>query len=371
MNANECKRLSPGYFLLCSTDMHKYLLWLAIMAFARPLTAAEHKFDFGEMPLNQPPPGCFNTVAGTGKPGTWKVIMDEVPLALPPLSPGAPTTAKQAVAAQLAWDATDEHFPMLILGDESYGDFTFSTRFKLVDGLTEQMAGIAFRVQDEKNFYVVRASSLGSTFYFYKVEKGVRFKPYGNNMKIEKGVWHDLTLECKGSTFHVSLDGKAAMPGINDPTFSSGKIALWTKSDSISYFTDARISYKPREPFVRVLVHDMLELYPRLVGLKVFMLPPKATETQLVASDDEKEVGQRGEKTVADVINRGATYYGKEKETVSVTLPLRDRNGDCVAAVRVVMKRLPGQTEENAVIRAMPIVKKMQERVSAVDNIME
>ncbi|HZQ47238.1 MAG TPA: hypothetical protein VFC07_09525, partial [Verrucomicrobiae bacterium] len=63
--------------------------------------------------------------------------------------------------------------------------------------------------------------------------------------------------------------------------------------------------------------------------------------------------------------------YGKEKETVYVTLPLRDRNGDCVAAVRIVMKKLPGQTEENAFFRAIPIVKKMQERVSAVDSIME
>ncbi len=351
--------------------MFKHLLWLAVASFALPLVAAEHKFDFSEMPLNQPPPHFFNTVAGTGKPGTWKVIMDEVPLALPPLSPGAPTTSKQSVVAQLAWDATDEHFPMLILGDESYGDFTFTTRFKTVDGLTEQMAGIAFRVQDEKNFYVVRASTLGSTFYFYKVEKGVRYKPYGNNMKIEKGVWHDLTLECKGTAFNVSLDGKPAMPTINDATFSAGKIAFWTKSDSISYFTDTRITYVPREPFVQSLVRDTLALYPRLIGLKIFVMPPKTTETRLVASNDEKEIGKPGEKSTADVINRGVNYYGKEKETVSVILPLRDRNGDCVAAVRLIMKSLPGQTEENALIRATPIVKKMQERVSAVDSIME
>ncbi len=351
--------------------MRKYLFWLAMMAWAGSLGAAEHRFDFSTAPLNQPPPGCFNTVAGTGKPGTWKVIMDEVPLPPSPLSPSTPVVTKQSVVAQLAWDTADEHFPMLILGNEIYGDFTFNVRFKMVDGLEEQMAGIAFRVQDEKNFYVVRASSLGSTFYFYKVENGVRFKPYGNNMKIEKGVWHDLALECRGSAFNVLLDGKAVMPTINDPTFSSGRIAFWTKSDSISYFTDARITYTPREPFVQVLVHDTLKLYPRLMGLKVFAVPPKAVETRLVASDDEKEIGQPGEKAAADVINRGVTYYSKDKEMVFVTLPLRDRNGDCVAAVRVVLKRLPGQTEENAVIRALPIVKKMQERVSAVDSLLE
>ena len=257
-------------FCYAQEDMRTYILWLAMVTFAGPLVAAERKFDFSETPLNQPPPHCFNTVAGTGKPGTWKVIMDEVPLALPPLSPGAASTAKQSVVAQLAWDATDEHFPMLILGDESYNDFTFNTRFKIVDGLTEQMAGIAFRVQDEKNFYVIRASVLSGTFYFYKVEKGVRFKSYGNNIKIEKGVWHDLSLECKGTTFHILLDGKQAMPMINDPTFTTGKIAFWTKSDSISYFTDTRITYTPREPFVQALVRDTLKLYPRLLGSEGF-----------------------------------------------------------------------------------------------------
>ena len=221
------------------------------MTFAGPLRAAEHKFDFSQAPLNQPPPDCVNILAGDGKPATWKVIMDEVPLALAPLSPGAPTTSKQSVVAQVARDATDEHFPMLILGNETYGDFTFRTKFKIVDGLAEQMAGIAFRLQDEKNFYYVRASVLSGTFYFYKVEKGERSKPYGNNIKIEKGVWHDLFIECKGSAFNVTLDGRPAMPTINDQTFSTGKIAFWTKSDSIAYFTDARINFSPKEPFAQ------------------------------------------------------------------------------------------------------------------------
>ena len=345
--------------------------WLGLIAFAGPLIAAERSFDFSEAQTNQTPPGCFSTVAGVGKPGDWRIIQDDVPLALPPLSPNAPGTYKKNVVAQLAWDATDEHFPMLMLGDETYGDFTLTTRFKIVDGLTEQMAGIAFRVQDEKNFYVVRASALGGTFYFYKFEKGVRFPPVGNNMKIEKGVWHDLILECKGTSIHIMLDGREAMPTINDPTFSWGKIGYWTKSDSITHFTGTRIVYTPREPFAQILVRDTMKQHSRLLGLKVSMLLPKSTEPRLVASDKEQEIGQPGEPTDANVINLGVPYYRKDKDLVYVTLPLRDRNGDAVAAVRVIMKSFPGQTEENAVVRAMPIVKAMQERASAVDSLIE
>ena len=32
---------------------------------------------------------------------------------------------------------------------ESYGNFTFTAKFKIVDGQEEEMAGLAFRIQDE------------------------------------------------------------------------------------------------------------------------------------------------------------------------------------------------------------------------------
>ena len=349
--------------------MHRHIFWLITLLFAGRLLGAERKFDFSLMPTNQPPAGCFSTVGGEGKPGTWKVIMDELPLALAPLNPNVPSTAPKAVVAQLAWDAADEHFPMLVLGDDTYGDFTFTTRFKIADGLMEQMAGVAFRIQDEKNYYYVRASALGNTFYFYKVSKGVRSDPIGNEMKIEKGVWHELTVACEGPKIQIVLDGRAALPLLNDPTFSAGKIAFWTKSDSISYFTDARVTYTPRQAFAQMMVRDVMKEYPRLLGVKIFMIPPKSAEIKLVASNDEKEIGQPGEKADADVLNRGVNYYRKEKEIIYVTMPLRDRNGDSVAAVRLVMKSFAGQTEDNALVRATPIIKRMQLQASTVDSL--
>ena len=48
------------------------------------------------------------------------------------------------------------------------------------------------------------------------------------------------------------------------------------------------------------------------------------------------------------------------KETVAVTMPLQDNNGEPMAAVRVVLKTFPGETEQSALNRARPIVKEMQ-----------
>lgn len=335
-------------------------------------TAAEKKFDFGEYPLDKTPPGFRSTVAGLGKPGEWKTLLDEVPPTLAPLSPNAPVVTRRAVLAQLARDGTDEHFPILVCEEEPFGDFTFTTRFKTVSGEAEQMAGVVFRFQDEKNYYVVRASSLGNTFRFYKVVNGERGPPIGpDKVEIPKGTWHELTIECKGNRIRSSLDGKELIPALTDNSFASGKIGFWTKSDSVSYFSDARVTYTPKEVLAQVLVRDSLKAYPRLLGLKISAIRPGETELHVVAASNEKELGQPGGSAERDVISRGNIYYGKGPGSVTVTMPLRDTNGEPVAAVAVTMKSFAGQTEQNAIARAMPVVKEMQLRVPTLKDLLQ
>lgn len=344
------------------------MLWLAL---ALPAGADERKFDFSRIPTNQPPTNCLNLVAGEGSPGDWRVLMDEVPL--DPLPFATETNyAKKSIVAQLARDKTDEHYPLLVLGDGVYDDFTYSTRFKIVDGVDEQMAGIAFRVQDEKNFYVARASALGNTIYFYKFDKGLRDTTvHSVNVAISRGVWHQLGVKCERDRFTVMLDGQQAMPVINDTSFLAGKVGLWTKSDSVTYFADPKVIYTPREPFAQQLVRDTMKIYTRVIGIKVLVARGAEGETRMIASTDEKEIGEAGTKEDADVIKRGVNYYQKKNGEVWVSMPLTDRNGDPVASVRIVLKPLIGQTQQNALLRALPIIKTMQERTATMKNIVD
>jgi hypothetical protein len=361
--------------------MRKCTAWLALAVLAGRLDAAEQRFDFSTAQTNAPPPGCVSTLHGEGKPGDWRVLLDEVPLESNALTTGplessnlfttmtGPRTALKSVVGQLARDPTDNHYPMLMLGKEQYGDFTFTTRFKIVGGDKEQMAGVAFRIQDENNFYVVRANLLSGTFYFFKYEKGAHAPPIGNNIKLKAGEWHELTVQCEGTEIRLKLDGEDAMPALSDTTFSAGRIAFWTKSDSVAYFTDAQVSYTPKVNFAQQMVDDTLKEYPRLLGLQVFVAAAAPAGTRMIASADGKGIGEAGEAADADVIQRGAYYYSKNQEKVVVTMPLSDRNGDPVAAVRVLLKPLPGQTEENARVRALPIIKTMQQRMMAVRSL--
>ncbi len=344
-----------------------FFLWVMSL----PLAAAELVFDFGQYPEGQPPPGFRSAVSGRGKPGDWRILMDEVPPVLAPLTPQAPSVARRAVLAQLSEDLTDEHFPLLIYEKETFRDFEFTARFKTVRGAVEQMAGLAFRIQNETNYYVVRASALGNTFRFYKVVDGQRGDVIGPEIKIPAGSWQEITVRCKGNEIRCQLNGKEAIPPLQDNTFTSGKIGFWTKSDSVTYFVDAKVVYTPLEVPAQALVRQTLTNYSKLLGLQVYIPTGQAQSTRLIASGEAAEVGKPGGNPEWDVIQRGVKYYGKEKDRVLVTLPLRDKNGDPIAAVKVIMKRFAGQTERNAVERAMPIMQFMQQRVNTKEDLIE
>jgi hypothetical protein len=347
------------------------LLVCAVALLAIPVLAAVRTVNFSECPLDQTPPGFRSTVAGQGPPGDWRVISEDVPPVLAPLTSKAPSVSRRAVLAQVARNPIDEHFPMLIMDGETYGDFTLSTHFKIVGGAAAQMAGIVFRFQDEKNFYVLLASSLDSRFWFYKVVNGVRGPLIGPQAPVSKGEWHEMTIQCEGNHIHCSLDGKELIPMMTDNSFSRGKIGFWAKSDSVCYFAEAKVSYAQKESLARRLVGDAAAAYPRLLGLKIYAVTPDGKGPAVVASKDMKEIGQPGGKAEQDVISHGKSYFGKAGGSVSVTAPLRDRNGDPIAAVCVILKSFPGQTEDNAAARAQPVVQRIQTQVQSLEDLLQ
>ena len=143
---------------------------LAIDRFIRTLGikhAAEKQFDFSNLSEGDVPAGFKSLLSGTGKMGEWKIILDEVPSALKPFSTRAVTSSKRPVLAQSSKDTTDERFPIFLYDEEIFDNFTLTVRFKIVDGIAEQMAGVVFRFQDTNNFYVARANAKDGNVRFY------------------------------------------------------------------------------------------------------------------------------------------------------------------------------------------------------------
>jgi hypothetical protein len=178
-----------------------------------------------------------------------------------------------------------------------------------------------------------------------------------------------MAVECKGNQIRGWLDDQEMFPPLGDKSFAEGKIGFWTKSDSITYFSEIKLVYTPRITLAQNLVRDALKKYPRLVGLKIFAAATNVAGTRIIASTEASELGGLAHPEELNVIQHSAIYYGKENGNVLVTMPLHDGNGEAVAAVKVVMKSFAGQTEKNALARALPIIKQMETRVRTVNDL--
>ncbi|MFL5267081.1 MAG: hypothetical protein ACJ8AH_10885 [Stellaceae bacterium] len=147
-----------------------------------------------------------------------------------------PTAVHQAAIAQTSTDTTDYRFPLAVYKPVSAKDVDVSIRFKPIGGKVDQAGGIAVRLTTNDDYYVVRANALEDNVRFYRVVKGRREQIKGINTKVASNQWHTLGLRAEGEHFTVSFDGKVLF-STDDKTFAiEGKVALWTKADSVTYF---------------------------------------------------------------------------------------------------------------------------------------
>jgi hypothetical protein len=183
------------------------------------------------------------TVAMTHKGGApkWEIVKDE----------SAPS--KPNVFAQVSKDATGGRFPLAIYGNASVKDGTLSVKFKAISGSADQAAGLVWRYKDPDNYYLVRANALEDNVVLYKVAKGERIalapkgtpsKTYGVKHRVPKQTWSALSVTFQENVYTVSFDGQKLFE-VEDSTFTTaGKVGLWTKADSVTYFDDFQIEGK-------------------------------------------------------------------------------------------------------------------------------
>jgi hypothetical protein len=187
--------------------------------------------DLSSYPVGPLPPDFLVTWrTGQGAPGEWRVIED-------------PTATHGKAIEQASGDPTDYRFPLAVYEPLAVQDAEVTVRFKAVAGKVDRAGGLAMRLTNADNYYVVRANALEDNVNLYRVVKGRRQQIAGAPAKVSSGEWHTLGLRAEGIRFSVSFDGKPLFAA-TDPTFSGlGKIALWTKAVSVTRFD--RIEIRP------------------------------------------------------------------------------------------------------------------------------
>ena len=129
----------------------------------------------------------------------------------------------------------DGRFPLLVFDQPVAGDFTASADFQIVSGHVDQYAGLAFRIVDENNYYVVRASASEQSVSLARFNNGSRQVLQVFPASVTLGKWQTLAVQVAGQKFAITLDGKPIGEVVDDG-WPTGRIGLGTKADSVSRF---------------------------------------------------------------------------------------------------------------------------------------
>ena len=347
----------------------RILAWLFSCALAWSVSGAELHFNFGGYSEGTSPTNFHAALLGGGAPPVWKIVGADVPSGFAAFAGKAPMMNHSTVLAQTSEDMTDERYPMFIYDGTTFTDFKFSTRFEAVSGVAEQMAGVVFRFQNPSNFDVVRISVLGKNIACYKVADGQIVSPYALPLEIPAGTWHTLEVDCSGFNVDCFVDGKDVMQVIPDRTSPpAGKIGFWTKSDAVTYFAEATVDYTPLIPAAQAMVDGIIKQQPHLLGLQIYTLTGTNT-TRILASKYPTEIGRPGTDAELQAIENGTVSYGRVDRMVIVTMPLHDRNGEYIAAMRIKLKPFFGETQDSAVTRARMVQKNLEQLCPAAENL--
>jgi hypothetical protein len=192
----------------------------------------EFLYNFDSDVVDKPPSKFHEALTGQGAKGQWVVKAD-------------PSAASQPnVLAQTSADKTDYRFPLAIADEGSFQNLEMSVKFKAVSGEVDRAAGLVFRLMDANNYYIVRANALEGNYRLYHVISGRRVQFAGANLKVAPGEWHELRVECVGNHITCYYDNEKKIDSTDDTLKAAGKIGLWTKADSVTYFDDLRVNAK-------------------------------------------------------------------------------------------------------------------------------
>jgi hypothetical protein len=260
----------------------KRLMVVAAILLMAPLRAADLKIDLSNEQVGKPPT-TFEPMVGTwlvAQDGADKVVMvDGRPWVA---SKDNPTKLLIESARRLYGTSNEElmdnakqfaYFPVAVLKSvPAFSDGTISVKFKTIAGDADRASGILFNVKPNGDWLAVRYNDTENNVALWEFHNGIRrnmrFSDRAHKFMLDRAAWHELKLTIDGADLKTFLDGEAALeytlgsqpgPGRggaapNPDLFPannavlrppvSGKVGLWAKTDTTSYFKDYVVSPK-------------------------------------------------------------------------------------------------------------------------------
>jgi hypothetical protein len=241
-----------------------------------PLAAAEIKVDLSKERVGAPP-ATFEPMVGTWvvaeDAGEKVIVVDGRPWVS---SKDNPTRLLIQSARKLYGTSNEElmdnakqfaYYPVAVLRSvPAFSNGTISVKFKTVAGDADRASGILFNVKPNGDWLAARYNDTENNLGLWEFHNGIRrlikFSDREHKFMLDRATYHDLRLGVDGAMVRIWIDGELGLeyalgsapgPGRNgaapnpdlfpenNPVLRppvNGRIGLWAKTDSTSYFKD-------------------------------------------------------------------------------------------------------------------------------------
>ncbi len=190
---------------------------------------------------------------GSGAPGDWSTMVEEDKRhgdashhgerTDADLSEKAKPTSDNHVLAQRDDSKSKDRTHLAIRRNRSYTNVRISARVRIIDGDDELSAGVVWRVKDKNNYLLARIDAKDERVRLYRVVNGNRIRFGGmENIEIERRRWYTIRIEHVGDKIKFYLNDDIVAMETDRHFRNAGGVGFWTKSDSVAYFDDLKIT---------------------------------------------------------------------------------------------------------------------------------
>ena len=261
--------------------MRRMMIGVVAAAAVASLAAADIKVDLSKETVGRAPT-TFTPHVGTwviAQDGADKVIMvDGRPWVG---SKDNPTKLLIESARKLYGTSNEElmdnakqfaYYPVaLVKGVSNFTNGTMSMKFRTVSGESDRCSGMVFNVKPNGDWLAIRYNDTENNIVLWEFHNGIRRsvkRGPERTWMLDRAAWHELKATVDGASFKAWIDGNLALehtlgsapgPGRNNAAPNpdlfpennavlrppvEGRVGLWSKTDSTSYFKDLVISPK-------------------------------------------------------------------------------------------------------------------------------
>lgn len=132
------------------------------------------------------------------------------------------------------------YFPYAVAKSvEDFRNGEISMRFQMVEGTLDSCAGILFNVKSNGDYLTVRFNGKEDNLVLWTFTKGTRkfVKKGAEDMPLKRKEWYAMKIAVQGTKLEGYLNGKKLLD-YTLPEPVTGKVGVWSKTDSVSLFDD-------------------------------------------------------------------------------------------------------------------------------------